>query len=431
MRSTCLTFAFVVCALSSATRAENWPSWRGPTSNGISTEKNVPTKWGREQHVAWRLPLPGDAGATPVVWGERIFLTSPDGNDFVLMCVSTDGKELWRRKVGSGNRRIRNDEGNLASPSPTTDGTHVWATFGTGDMACFDLDGKEVWRINLQERFGRYNIQYGMASTPVLDGERLYLQLIHGDGRANTQEAVVAALDKLTGKEVWRQSRVTSATDENEHSYASPVLYNFDGKKFLITHGADYAIAYRLDDGSELWRLGGLNPHDDPQRRYHPTLRFVATPAAASGIVVVPTAKNGPVFAVRPDHEGDITNVAAAHIWTRPANTPDVPSPLIHDGLVYLCRENGNLICMDAKSGEQMYPEQRTEPDRYRASPVYADGKLYITARKGIVTVVKAGRAFDVLAKNDLGESTTASPVISGGTLYIRTYDALWAIRER
>jgi outer membrane protein assembly factor BamB len=414
----------------SAVGAENWPSWRGPTSNGISNEKNVPAKWGREENVAWRLALPGDAGATPVVWGDRVFLTSEDGGNLVLLCASTAGKELWRRKVGSGNQRIRGDEGNLASPSPCTDGTHVWTMFGTGDLACFDFDGNEVWHINLQERYGRFNIQHSMASTPALDGDRLYVQLIHGDGRANTHEAVVAAIDRRTGKEVWRQSRITGATDENEHSYASPTLYNFGGKKFLITHGADYAIAHRLDDGSELWRLGGLNPHDDPDRQYHPALRFVASPAVASGIVVVPTAKNGPLYALRPDIKGDITDKADARHRIRPANTPDVPSPLIHDGLVYLCRENGNLICMDAQTGDPVYPEQRTEPDRYRASPVYADGKIYVTARKGVVTVIKAGREFEVIAKNDLGEVTTASPVISNGTIYIRTFDALWAIRE-
>ncbi len=419
-----------VLIASSAARAENWPSWRGPTSNGISTEKNVPTQWGRDQNIAWRLPLPGQAGATPVVWNDRIFLTSVDGGELVLICVGIDGKEQWKRKVGSGDRKVRDDEGNMASPSPCTDGKHVWATFGTGDVACFDFDGKQVWRQNLQDQFGRFNIQFGMASTPVLDGDRLYLQMIHGEGSAKTTEATVAAIDKRTGKEVWRQKRVTGAYDENEHSYASPMLYDFGGTKFLITHGADYTIAYDLEQGRELWRLGGLNPHDDPKRRYHNTLRFVASPAAAAGIVVVPTAKNGPVFAVRPDYKGDITAVDAAQLWMRPANTPDVPSPLIHDGLVYLCRENGNLLCVDATTGQELY-EQRTETDRHRASPIYADGHVYLTARKGTVTVVKAGRKFEAVASNVLDETTTASPVVSNGTIYIRTFDALWAIKQR
>ena len=141
--------ALALMTAATAVQAENWPSWRGPTSNGISNEKNVPAKWGRDENVAWRLALPGDAGATPVVWGNRLFLTSEDGGNLVLLCANTAGKELWRRKVGSGNQRIRGDEGNLASPSPCTDGTHVWTMFGTGDLACFDFDGNEVWHINL------------------------------------------------------------------------------------------------------------------------------------------------------------------------------------------------------------------------------------------------------------------------------------------
>jgi len=148
------------------------------------------------------------------------------------------------------------------------------------------------------------------------------------------------------------------------------------------------------------------------------------------GLIVVPSAKNGPVLGLRPDGKGDVTTDAAAHLWTRPQNTPDVPSPLVYDGLVYLCRENGNLIVMDARTGEQAY-EHRTHPDRHRASPVYADGKLYLAARDGTVTVVKAGRSYEELASNPMSESISASPVIANGTLYLRTFDALYAIRAK
>ncbi len=412
-------------------QAENWPQWRGPGSNGISSEKGLPIDWDKRANVAWRLPLPGQAGATPCVWKEMIFLTSAtEDGSLVLLCVGTDGKERWRRTiVESGNKSIRGDEGNLASPSPCTDGKHVWTMMGTGDLACFDFAGNEIWKFNLQDRYGKFRIQFGMASTPVLYGERLYLQLIHGDGKAQTQEARVVALDKSTGKEFWKSLRITGASNENEHSYASPMLYD-DGKlQYLITHGADYTIAYNLDDGSERWRLEGLNPHDDPSRRYHPTLRFVASPVANEGMVVVPTAKNGPVIALKGDAKGTVDADSDAHLWTRPQNTPDVPSPLIKDGLVYLCRENGNLICLDAQTGEQFY-EQRTHRTRHRASPVYADGKLYLTARDGKITVVKAGKDFEILAQNELEEEISASPAISNGTIYLRTFEALWAIRK-
>ncbi len=268
-----------------------------------------------------------------------------------------------------------------------------------------------------------------MASTPVLFGERLYLQLIHGDGQASTEEARVIALDKSTGKEVWQSKRITGATQENEHSYASPMLYD-DGKtQYLITHGGDYAIAYDLEDGAERWRLEGLNPHNAPNRRYHPTLRFVASPVANEGMVVVPTAKNGPVFTLDGHARGKIDDDSPFLLWSLPSNTPDVPSPLIEAGLVYLCRENGNLMCLDAKTGKLHY-EERTHRTRHRASPVFADGKIYLTSRDGKVSVVKAGPKFELLAQNSLDEEISASPAISNGTIYLRTFDALWAIKK-
>lgn len=430
MKSLTLILVSVVClAVGSRGTAENWTSWRGPTSNGISNERDLPTEWSKDKNVAWRLPLPGPAGATPVVWDDQIFLTSLADDQLLLICASTDGKELWRREITRGNKDVRGDEGNSASPSPVTDGTHVWAFMGTGDLQCFDMQGNSVWKLNLQDRYGEFRIQFGMASTPVLHDGRLFVQLIHGDGKADTQEALVAAMDAATGAAVWKSDRVTMAHTENEHSYASPMLYDFGGRQFLITHGADYTVAYALDDGRELWRLGGLNPHDDPDMPYHRTLRFVASPAAAEGIVVCPTAKRGPVFAVRPDLTGDLTGDKSAILWKLDKNTPDVPSPVIHDGLVYLCRENGFLMCIDQQTGQEIYHE-RTHDMRHRASPVLADGHLYLTARDGRVTVIKAGPDFEVVAKNETGEDMSASPVISNGTIYLRTFDALWAIRK-
>ncbi len=412
-------------------QAENWPQWRGPNNNGISSEKNLPVSWDKKTNVAWRLELPGAAGATPCVWEDSIFVTSAtkDG-PLLLLCVGTDGKERWRKTiVESGNKKVRGDEGNYASPSPATDGKHVWVMMGTGDVACFDFQGKEVWKLNLQDRYGKFKIAFGMASTPVLFGERLYVQLIHGDGKADTQEAMVVALEKATGQEVWKADRITGASNENEHSYASPMLYD-DGKtQYLITHGADYTIAYNLDDGSERWRLEGLNPRNVESKRYHPTLRFVASPVAHEGLVVVPTAKNGPVFTVDGNAKGKVDQDSQSRLWVRPNNTPDVPSPLIAEGLLYLCRENGNLMCLDAKTGEQHY-EERTNRTRHRASPVLADGKIYLTGRDGKVSVVKVGSTFELLSQNDVGEEISASPAIANGTIYLRSFEALWAIRK-
>ncbi|QDU62198.1 outer membrane biogenesis protein BamB [Planctomycetes bacterium Pan216] len=407
----------LVLTLVGTSLADNWPAWRGPQRDGISKESNPPTTWSKTDNVRWRLPLPGPAGSTPIVWGERIFLTSAEGNATVLLCVDTDGKILWKRPLGEGNKVVRKGEGNSASPSPSTDGQKVWANASTGELACFDFDGNEIWRVDLQDRYGKFDIAFGMTATPVLDGDRLYLQLLHTGG------AIVACLDKETGKEIWRQNRESDAYAECEHSYASPIIYRDKDREFLITHGADYVVAHRLDNGEEIWRCGGLNPRGN----YNPTLRFVATPAAAPGLIVVPSAKNGPVLGLRPDIKGDVTKDESAYLWTRPNNTPDVPSPLIHDGLVYLCRENGVLLCLDAKTGKELY-QNRTHAQRHRASPVFADGKIYITAADGTVTVVKAGPEFEVISSNDIEEPLAASPVIADGTLYLRSYDALYAI---
>lgn len=411
-------FSIVLLTVVRSVLAENWPHWRGLRHDGTSLEEGLPVQWSKTENVLWRLELPGPAGATPVVWENRIFLTSAEGENLVLLCISTDGSVLWKRTLGSGNRVVLGDEGNSASPSPSTDGKHVWAFVSTGDLACYDFDGNEVWKTNLEERYGRFDLYFVMASTPLLDGDRLYLQLIHSNAW------LVLALDKATGNEIWKHERQSDAYEECEHSYASPFLYRDGEHEFLLTHGADYITAHNLTDGSEIWRCGGLNPKDS----YNTSLRFVASPVATPGLIVVPSAKNGPVLGLSPDAKGDITDSEMSHIWTRQRGTPDVPSPLIHDELVYLCRENGDLICMDAKTGEEIYKE-RTHRHRHRASPVYGDGKIYLTARDGVVTVVKAGREFEILASNDMEEDISASPVISNKTLYLRSYDALYAIK--
>jgi outer membrane protein assembly factor BamB len=418
----CILGSFVLAAclflVSPAARADNWPQWRGPTQDGVSKETNIPTDWSDTKNIAWKLPLPGRGASTPIIWGDRIFVTSMDGQDVALLCVSTAGKELWKRKLGTGSRMYMRDEGDNASPTPCTDGKHVWALVGTGDFACFDLDGKEVWRFNLQERYGQYRVQHGgIHITPVLDGDRLYLTLLSSGGHW------VIAMDKATGQEVWKAERKSDARAECLHSYASPVIWRNGKESYLVTHGNDYAIAHRLSDGAEIWRVGDLNPKD----HYNFTLRFVASPVATPDLIVVPSAKRGPVVGVNPNTRGLIQAGNPQEQWRMPKGTPDVPSPLVHDGLVYLCGEMGLLTCLNAKTGAQLYSE-RLHSARYRASPVYADGKVYLTARDGTITVVKAGPKFHVLATNKLADQTSASPAVADGRIYIRGFKALYAI---
>jgi outer membrane protein assembly factor BamB len=412
-----------------AARAENWPQWRGPEFSGVSHETNLPVEWGKDKNVAWRLAMPGPAGATPAVWDDKIFVTSVDGDDLMLICVGTDGKPRWRQVVGHGNQDARVDEGNSASPSPCTDGRHVWSFMGTGDLACFTVDGEEVWKTNLQDRFGKFDIQFGMSTTPVLHDGKLLIQLIHGSMRdpKAPELAIVAALDAATGKTVWQTPRKTNANYESRHSYASAILYDFNGLTLLITHGGDWTVAYDPRDGKEVWRLGNYNPPDSPD--YNQFLRFVASTGVGPGIVVCPTAKGGPVYAVRPDGKGTIPLDGKEVLWHLEKGTPDVPTPLVHDGLVYLGGESGILRVCDAKTGE-VYYTQRIHGGRYRASPVYADGNVYYTCRDGHVTVVKAGKTYELVAENDTNEQQSATPAISNGTIYLRTFDALWAVRK-
>ena len=395
---------------------ENWPQWRGPNYDGVSHETNLPTTWSESSNVAWKLEMPGMGGSTPAIWDNRIFLTSQDGDNLVILCASTDGKQLWKRPLGI-NRPIRGDEGNGASPSPSTDGKHVLAFVGSGQLACFDFEGNEIWKFNTQDRYGRFQTQHGMHTTPLLYQDRLYLQLIHSGG------AWVIALDPSTGKEIWKVPRKSDGYAENEHSYASPCLWHNGADAYLITHGNDYAIAHRLSDGSEIWRVGDLNPKEN----YRPDLRFVASPVATPDLIVVPTAKSGAVVGVRPDATGLIMPGKPGELWRIERDSPDVPSPLVVNGLVYLCRETGVLMCLDAKTGKNLY-SQRTHTERHRASPVYGDGKIYLTARDGVVTVIKAGPTYQVLATNRLEDHFTSSPAISNGRIYLRGFDMLYAI---
>jgi outer membrane protein assembly factor BamB len=313
---------------------------------------------------------------------------------------------------------VLSGESNLAAPSPATDGKRLWVLFGTGALVCLDLDGNEIWRLDLQKLHEPFKINFAISSSPLLAGDRLYVQLLH------TNQQLVLALNKNTGKEIWRHTRATDARKECLHSYASPVIYRSGESEWLLVHGADYLSAHSLSDGGEVWRIGGLQ---DPSS-YNPTLRLVATPAVHGDLVVVPSAKNGPVLGVDPaGAAGDVT-ASGNHVrWRLDSGTPDVPSPVVHDGLVYLSRENGILTVVDAADGELVYNE-RPHQARHRGSPLVADGKVYLVGMDGTVTVVKAGREYEILSRNEIDERLAASLAVAGETIYLRTYDALYAI---
>ncbi len=403
---------------------DNWPQWRGANLDSVSHESNLPVKFDKQNNMLWRLELPGPAGASPVVWEDQIFLTTVDADDNIwLFCVGADGQQQWKQQLQGKNRNTRMDRGNSASPSPSTDGRHVWANSAAGFLECFDMDGNPVWSVDLQERYGRFDIQFGMTSTPILDNGRLYLQMIHGSMRdRSTSTGYVVAIDAATGKNIWTHERRTDATVENKHSYASPTICRDGEHEYLITHGGDYVIGHSLDDGSEIWRCGGMNPQGQSYNRF---LRFVASPTYVDGKIIVPSAKSGPVLCLKTDLSGDVTDDKNAFHWVLDRGTPDVATPVYHNGLVFLARENGAMLCLDAKTGEQVYME-RMFADRHRSTPVVADGKVFVAGRDGTILVLTADRQGTVLAENELDEETLASPAIADGRIYIRTFEALY-----
>ena len=405
--------------------ADDWPTWRGPGFDGISSAENLPTEWSREINVRWRLEMPGAGASTPIVRGGRIYLTSAvkDSEELVVMAVDLAGKPVWTKPVTSAAFSFRGRgqfalETNPASPSPVSDGERLVTLFGNGVLAAFDLDGNELWRVDLVERYGELRLFFGLSATPFLHDGRLYLQLL------NTNAQTVVALAALNGEEVWKHERQTDAEKECLHSYASVLVAEIGGQDQLLVHGADYITGHSLADGAELWRHGAINPRDG----YNPSLRLVATPVWADGLLVVPTAKRGPVFGLKPGGAlGDITGSEKHLAWKLERGTPDVPSPLVHGGLVYLSGERGTLTVLDAGSGEEVYAE-RVHESTHRGSPVYADGKIFLVATDGTVSVIKPGREFEILAKNSVDERLAASPVIVGDTIYLRGYEALYAI---
>ncbi len=420
-----LLFALSVSTI----HAQNWPQWRGESLDNISSATNLPVEFNQEKNLLWRTELPGPGGASPIVWGDNIFIITAveDSKQLQLICFDEAGVQKWARQLQGKNQFIRIDSANSASPSPSTDGQHIWATTGEGFLECFDMDGNPVWSVDLQNRYGKFNIQFGMTSTPILHEGRLYLQLIHGDmrGRGGSVGHIVA-IDASKGEEIWHHVRNTDAIAENKHSYASPVLIRDGDDIQLVTHGGDLVIGHSIADGAEIWRCGGLNPEES----YNKYLRFVASPTYADGKLFVPSAKNGPVLSLKTGLKGDVTLDEQARHWTQERGTPDVACPVVHEGLVYLARENGAMLVLDADTGEKIYME-RMMSDRHRSTPVVAEGKIYITGRKGKVYVLEPGRDGNVLAENDLAETITASPAIVNGRIYIRTWKALYCFGKQ
>jgi outer membrane protein assembly factor BamB len=408
----------VVILLASVIYAENWPQWRGPSLNGVSGEKNLPWRWTAEENITWKLGMPGSSGSTPIIWKDRIFLNVADGSDLYLWCVDrTKGDVVWKKLLGSGNVKMRKQ--NMSSPSPVTDGKGVFVMTGTGILKSFDFNGKELWARDIQKDYGAFGLNWGYASSPLLLDDSLYVQVLHG--MKTDDPSYVLRIDKKTGKTLWRVERATSAISESPDSYTTPGLLRYGKTIEIVITGGDCVTGHDPATGKELWRANGLNPDNNP---YY---RIVASPVIFNDIIYAPTRVR-PLLALKAGGRGDITT---SHLlWSTP-NGPDVPTPVTDGQYFYIVNDRGIMWCLDARTGAEIYGQQRIKPGTYSSSPVLADDKIYVTNEDGLTTVVKAGPKFEVLAENALNDYCLSSPAISDGQIFIRTTQHLYCIGKR
>jgi len=410
-----MSFAALVAATLSA---DNWPQWRGPQLNGVSTETGLPLKWTADSNVAWKLPLPEWSGATPIVWGNSIFLNVAEGNALSLWCVDRKGPAvLWKAPLGGGNHKEQKQ--NMSSPSPVTDGTHVYVMTGTGILKGFDFKGNALWSRDIQREYGRFGLNWGYASSPLLHEDGLFVEVLHG--MHTDDPSYLLRIDKNTGKTVWKVERPTDAISESPDAYTTPALLRYGTTTEIVVSGGDVVTGHDPASGKELWRLKGLNPQNDPSNR------IVASPLIAAGLIIAPSRVN-PLIAIRPGGRGDVSQSHKAWQFSR---GPDVPTPVSDGTHVFVVTDSGILYTLNAATGAVVWGPTRLKPGTYSASPIVADGRVYVTNEEGLTSVFAAGPAFELLAENALNDYTLSSPAVSQGQIFIRTAKHLFAIGTR
>jgi outer membrane protein assembly factor BamB len=399
--------------------AENWPQWRGPSLNGLSNEKNLPVKWSPTENVVWKIPMPSKTGATPIIWGNTIFLNVADKDDHLYLW-SVDkikGTANWKKEITGGNYLINKQ--NMSSPSPVTDGQSVFVMTGVGILKGFDYQGNELWMRDIQKDYGRFGLNWGYASSPLLYEDSLYVQVLHG--MKTDDPSYVLRIDKKTGKTLWRVERPTEAIRESPDSYSTPQLLKYGNNTEIVILGGDCVTGHDPATGKELWRLNGLNPTNNG------AFRTIASAVVYGDMIFAPTRER-PLIAFRAGGRGNITE--SHKLWSF-NNGPDVPTPVTDGKYFYSINDRGIAFCLDAKTGATIWGPERIMPAIYSSSPVLADGKIYMSNEEGTTTVLKAGDKFEVLAKNDMGQYTLSSPAISDGHIYLRTTEFLYKIGNK
>jgi outer membrane protein assembly factor BamB len=405
-----------------------WPQWRGPEATGASKQANPPIEWSETSNIRWKVEIPGRGSATPVIWGDRIFLLTAVPQDvpgegaheplggvepraahrFTILALDRrTGRVVWEQvaKEETPHEGAHREHGTWASSSAVTDGERVFASFESHGVYAYDMDGKLLWQKDLGDKQMRN--EFGEGSTPALYNNRLVLVWDHqGD-------SFIVALDALTGKELWRRER-----DEID-SWATPLIVEHNGRAQVVTSAMNRVRSYDLETGDEVWESDGT------------TMNPIPSPVSAEGMVFVTAGFRGSdLKAIRlADAKGDITG-SGALAWTLDRDTPYVPSPLLYDGVLYLLKSNsGILSAFDAQSGKPHYQLQRLEdvPEVF-ASPVGAGGRVYIPGRDGKTMVIRHGPTFEVLATNTLEDGFDASPAVVDKELYLRGHRYLYCI---
>jgi outer membrane protein assembly factor BamB len=412
---------------------QHWPQWRGPSGNGVATGV-PPLTWNDTTNVTWKVEVPGRGHSTPVIWADRMFLTTaiptgkgatppaaagggrgPGGgagggleHEFVVMALDRlTGKTLWRRTatVATPHEGYHRVYGSFASNSPVTDGKRVYASFGSRGLYAYDLDGTLVWKMDFGIQM-KMRLQFGEGAATVLHGDRLFMVFDH-------QEAgLLAAIDAATGKELWRVARSEGS------SWSSPAIVEHQGKRQVIVTATPKAMAYDYDTGKLVWEVSGLG------------LNPIPLPVQHGDIVYVMSGYRDPkLMAVRLGRSGDLTGTDAV-VWEATRGLSYTPSPVLHDGKLYLLTDNGTVSCLDAATGKPFYLQTRLPmPYNFKASPLAAAGRLYLASEEGEVIVLKLGEAYEVMGTNTLtDQSFIASPIVVGNDMYLRSRTHLFRI---
>lgn len=391
-----------------------WPRWRGPADSGSAAVADCPVKFSQNDGHIWKVELPGIGCSTPVVWGDHILLTSTlDGKDLAL-AYDWNGKPIWNTEIGTGvPGKHRNGSG--SNPSLVTDGERVFAYFKSGNLAGLDFEGNVLWQTNLQETYGKVKLYWDQGTSPALTQRDVVVAVMHGG------DSYVAAFDQRTGKPTWKVPRNYKVPVECDHSYATPIVINQNGKETILIWGAEHLTAHDAKDGSELWSCGGFNPEE--KRNWVQVASFVVN----GDIAVIPYGRGARLTGIRLGGSGDVSD--SHRLWTRENIGTFVPSPSLMDGKVFIVRDGGDILCADAQTGETQwqdrFPKHRA---KFYASPTIAGKRLYVPREDGVVMVADISDGFKLLAENDMGERLIASPVPIGNRLLIRGEEHLYCI---